>query len=69
MTALFSKPAAAPTPPPPPPTAESTAEATAKAERERAIRVGSSGRAADMITGGQGVTDEFQSAKKKLLGA
>lgn len=68
MGALFSKPSA-PTPPPPPPTAESTAEITAKAERERAIRVASSGRAADLITGGQGVTDEYQSAKKKLLGA
>ena len=63
-----SKPKA---PPPPPPslTEDSAAEKLAKEADEQRIRAGAAGRASTMLTTGEGVTEELNTAKKKLLGA
>lgn len=68
MAGLFggSPKISAPAPAPPPPTIDDTAERVARAERERAMRVQS--RQADIKTSGAGVTDEYESVKKRLLG-
>lgn len=58
-----------PAKPPPPPTPDNSAEQLAAAERDRTLRAATGGRAADILTGGQGVTDEYESVKKRLLGA
>ncbi len=59
----------APPPPPPPPTEDSAADKLEKEAKEQRIRAGSAGRASTMLTGGEGVTEEAKTAKKKLLGA
>lgn len=66
MSALFS----APTPPaPPPPAPERDDKAVQDAAlQERLRRARARGRAANILTGGQGVTDPLQSARKRLLG-
>lgn len=63
-----SKPKAPP-PPPPPPTEESAADKLAKEANEQRIRAGTAGRASTMLTGGEGVEEDVQTAKKRLLGA
>lgn len=55
-----------PAPPPPPPTPDNSAEELRKVEDERTRRTRSAGRAADILTSGQGVMDEVMSAKKTL---
>lgn len=62
-----SKPKAPP-PPPPPPTEDSAAEKLAREANEQRMRAGA-GRASTMLTTGEGVTEELNTAKKKLLGA
>lgn len=62
-----SKPKAPP--PPPPPTDESAADRLAKEANDQRIRSGAAGRASTMLTGGDGVEEDVQTAKKKLLGA
>jgi hypothetical protein len=39
------------------------------AQQDYALRLGAGGRQSDVLTGGQGVTDEYESVKKRLLGA
>lgn len=63
-----SKPKAPP-PPPPPPTEDSAAEKLAREANEHRMRAGAAGRASTMLTTGEGVTEELNTAKKKLLGA
>lgn len=59
----------APPPPPPPPTEDSAAEKLAREANEQRMRAGAAGRASTMLTTGEGVTEELNTAKKKLLGA
>jgi hypothetical protein len=68
MGGLFggSQPSAPP-PPPPPPTDNSAA--VQNAEKEQRVRMASAGRASTMLTGGSGVEEDVQTAKKKLLGS
>ena len=56
----------APAPPPPPKDDSAAVEAAAKDQR---IRAASGGRASTMLTGGEGVEEGVETAKKKLLGA
>lgn len=56
----------APPPPPAPPTVDNSAEKLKKVEEAQRIRAASSGRASDLLTSGQGATDEYMTAKKKL---
>jgi hypothetical protein len=63
-----SKPKAPP-PPPPPPTEVSAAPGLKAAADEQRMRAGAAGRASTMLTGGEGVKDDVETAKKKLLGA
>lgn len=63
-----SKPKAPP-PPPPPPTEDSAAEKLAREANEQRMRAVAAGRASTMLTTGEGVTEELNTAKKKLLGA
>lgn len=56
-------PAAAPAPP----TIDTAADRLA--EQNYALRLGTGGRQSDVLTSGLGVTDEYQSVKKRLLGA
>jgi hypothetical protein len=71
MAGLFSKPAAPAKvlEPPPPPTIDNSAEILAASERERALRMSTSGRAADILTTGRGADEEVETVKKRLLGA
>jgi len=55
-------------PPPPKPPGMSSAEVDAAAANERARVAAMQGRASTMLTGGDGVDDEADLAKKKLLG-
>lgn len=66
MSALFS----APTPPAPPPPTPGTDDAAAReaALQERLRRARARGRAANILTGGQGVASPLQTARKRLLG-
>lgn len=59
------KPAAAP------PTIDTAADAAADklAEQDYALRLGTGGRQSDIKTSALGVTDEYESVKKRLLGA
>lgn len=59
-----------PTPPPPPPEpAERTdAEVQEAALQERLRQARARGRAANILTGGQGVTEPTPSVRKRLLG-
>lgn len=67
MGGLFKKSTPKPAPPPPAPTADnSEVQAAAEAERIRSQKL--AGRASTMLTGGDGVTEEVETAKKKLLG-
>lgn len=63
-----SKPKAPP-PPPPPPDPNIEAERLRKEAEEQRIRSASGGRASTMLTGGEGVEEEANTAKKRLLGA
>lgn len=58
-----------PTPPPPPaPPERDDAEVQEAALQERLRQARARGRAANILTGGQGVTDPVPTARKKLLG-
>lgn len=63
-----SKPKAPP-PPPPPPTPDNKAEQLAAEANDQRLRAAQAGRASTMLTGGEGVEEDIQTAKKKLLGA
>jgi|AntAceMinimDraft_6_1070360.scaffolds.fasta_scaffold05616_4 hypothetical protein len=68
MSAVFSKPPAPLPPAPPPPTPE---DPEVEAARKRAHRaaLNARGRAATILTGGQGLTGDTPANKKTLLGA
>jgi len=58
-----------PTPPPPPPPPErDDAEVQEAALKERLRTARARGRAANILTGGQGVTEPTPSVRKRLLG-
>lgn len=68
MSGLFSSPSA-PTPPPPPePPEKSDAEVQEAALQERLRRARQRGRAANILTGNQGVTGDAPAVQKTLLG-
>lgn len=58
-----------PPPPPPRPTVDNKAAELEAAAQEARRRSASTGRASDMLTGGKGVDDDLETAKKKLLGS
>lgn len=68
MSGLFSKPKMPPPPAPPPPPSLSSAEVRDAAERNRRRSALASGRASTMLTGGDGLADEPETARKRLLG-
>ena len=57
-----------PPPPPPPPPKDDSAAVEAAAKDQR-IRAAAGDRASTMLTGGEGVEEGVETAKKKLLGA
>lgn len=60
----------APPPPPPPPTVENNAEIEAAKENERKRRVAARGRSSTILTSGQGVMGDTETAStKRTLGA
>lgn len=61
--------AKAPAPPPPPPTPDTKSEDLAREANEQRLRAAQAGRASTILTGGEGVEEDAQTAKKKLLGA
>lgn len=70
MSAIFSRPAP-PTPLPPPPPVPSRADPAVEAARKRAqiAARNAKGRAATILTGGQGLSGDAPANKKTLLGA
>ena len=68
MGAIFGSPAPAPPAPPPPPPARSDADIQAAATEARLRRASATGRAETILTSGQGVTDETDTAATALLG-
>lgn len=59
----------APTPaPPPPPPARDNGEVQEAALQERLRQARARGRSANILTGGQGVTEAVPAARKRLLG-
>lgn len=69
MSAIFSKPATpTPLPPPPPPTRDDPAVDAARKRAQIAAR-NAKGRAATILTGGQGLSGDAPAHKKTLLGA
>ncbi len=68
MSGLFSSPSV-PTPPPPPePPEKSDVDVQEAALQERLRRARQRGRAANILTGNQGVTGDAPVARKTLLG-
>jgi hypothetical protein len=59
---------APPAPPPPPDPNVASEKLAAEAQAER-LRAAAGGRASTMLTGGEGVEEEANTAKKRLLGA
>jgi hypothetical protein len=57
-----------PPPPPPPPPERTDAEVQDAALQERLRQARARGRAANILTGGEGVTDPAPVARKRLLG-
>lgn len=57
-----------PSPPPPPPPARSDAEVQEAALQERLRQSRVRGRAANILTGGEGVTAPAPATRKRLLG-
>lgn len=57
-----------PPPPPPPPPERSDAEVQEAALRERLRQSRARGRAANILTGGEGVTEPTPTTRKRLLG-
>lgn len=55
--------------PPPPPTPDTKSEDLAREANEQRMRAAQAGRASTILTGGEGVDEDVQTAKKKLLGA
>ena len=68
MSAIFAKPPAPLPPAPPPPTPDDPAVEAARKRAQRAARL-AKGRAATILTGGQGLTGDTSATKKTLLGA
>lgn len=70
MSAIFSRPAP-PTPLPPPPPVPSRADPAVEAARKRAqiAARNAKGRAATILTGGQGLSGDTPANKKTLLGS
>lgn len=68
MSAIFAKPPAPLPTAPPPPTPEDPAVEAARKRAQRAA-LNAKGRAATILTGGQGLTGDTPATKKTLLGA
>ena len=69
MGGLFGGKSPAPPPPPPPPPTRSDADVQAAALAARRRRAAALGLSETIKTSGQGVTDEFTSPSKVLLGS
>lgn len=67
MSGLFSSPSPPPPPPPPPPKRDDK-EVQEAALKERLRRARAAGRAANILTGGRGITAPLEATRKRLLG-
>lgn len=65
---IMPDPPKMPKPPAAPPTIDTAAD-NRLAQQDYALRLGAGGRQSDVLTSGLGVTDEYESVKKRLLGA
>jgi len=75
MGAIFSKPSPPPAPPPPPPPSPVAEDPAVRASTNEQLRRAQAaqrnirGRAATLLTGGQGVTGGSNLARRALLGS